>query len=88
MVYNADNEPSEALNDNSPSGGPCTAYANLKEKAVGVTMTICGGEERKRHLYTSVTNSVEIHIDIQKGGKLDVPYFIVEYEGTHLRDME
>ena len=62
----------------SDLGRPCVVYGMIKEKDAGVSMTICSGRERRRHLYTTMTNSLEIYIDEQTGEE-NISYFILEY---------
>ena len=54
-------------------------YATIREE--GVVMTICGGEDRKRHVYTTTTNYLEIHLNAQNGEEGEVSYFLLQYEG-------
>ena len=37
-------------------------YGFIIERDLGVNLTMCGGTERKRHLYKSKTNKVEVHM--------------------------
>ena len=64
--------------------GPCMVYATINERATGATVTICQGGKRKRHVYTSTTNSLEIYFDERIGNEMDVSYFILEYGGTSI----
>ena len=57
----------------------CFAYANIKEEGIGITVTLCADDVRKRHVYTSSTNTVEIRAIID-GGE-DASRFIFDFEG-------
>ena len=59
----------------------CDTYANIKEQASGARMRVCSGETRQRHLYTSVSNSVEIQI-VNMGDNGDTSaYFVIAFQG-------
>ena len=53
----------------------------IKENATGATVRVCRGGKRKRHVYTSTTNSIEIHFVEQIGNEMEISYFVMEYEG-------
>jgi hypothetical protein len=58
-------------------------YAVIKEKSSvrsGGGETVCGSESRESHVYTSLTNVVEIRVvTARKNHKTD--HFLVRYEG-------
>ena len=59
----------------------CDIYANIREKASGRRVTVCSGETRYKHLYTSISNSIEIQI-VNTGNSVDQPiYFAIAFEG-------
>ena len=39
-----------------------SVYGFIFEMALGINQTICGGRHREMALYTSKTNSIEIHL--------------------------
>ncbi|KAK2139459.1 hypothetical protein LSH36_1776g00006 [Paralvinella palmiformis] len=53
-------------------------YGFIIERDLGVNLTMCGGTERKRHLYKSKTNKVEVHMLSLSGSAL--PRFLVHYK--------
>ena len=57
-------------------------YAIIKERAVGSALTLCAGDERFRHLYTSTTNAVEIRIFTKKKMEREA-YFVLKYDGQY-----
>ena len=59
----------------------CNVYAIIKEAASGSRVTVCSGETRNRHLFTSVSSTVEIQIiDIGDNGDQSA-YFIIAFQG-------
>ena len=59
----------------------CNVYAIIKEAASGSRVTVCAGETRNRHLYTSVSNTVEIQIvDIDDSDDQSA-YFTIAFQG-------
>ena len=59
----------------------CNIYANIKEEASGVQMTVCSGETRFKHVYTTVSNSVEIQIVHTGDDGDDSAYFAIAFQG-------
>ena len=57
-------------------------YGFIIERDLGVNLTICGGIERKNHLYMSKTNKVEIHVLLQRMGPSN---FFVQYTCTFVQ---
>ena len=58
----------------------CNRFGVIKETAAPTDKPICKGQKRERHLYTSVSNSLEIHVVspevLDKAGQ-----FLLYYEG-------
>ena len=67
--------------ESTQNSGNCFGYATLTEEATGATVRVCGGRERKRHIYISTTNRIQIHIDEQNENEGDILYFVMEYAG-------
>ena len=67
--------------DGSTFPGVCYAYAIIKEEGRHEVQTICGGRKRVRHVYTSLSNRVEIRIMNGGGGQQRQQYFLLHYEG-------
>ena len=60
----------------------CEAYAIIRENdQARNTITVCGETERVRHIYTSVSNSLQVRI-MPGIGKEKSKYFLIKYEGT------
>ena len=57
-------------------------YGYIRERALGINHTICGGRHREGALYTSKTNTVEIHISSRntRGDK----HFVIKYIGIRI----
>jgi len=55
----------------------CLVFAIIKETTLGRSATVCGGELREKHAYTSEGNSVEIRF--MTGGKAG--QYLLKYEG-------
>ena len=61
-------------------GRDCEIYAKINE-ADGATVTICSGDIRYKHVYTTISNSVEVQI-IKAGESGDEShYFAITYQG-------
>lgn len=63
--------------ERTPSTQQCKVYATIKEVAGSHGETICGENLRERHVYTSLTNAVELRIVGKGGGE----QFLFHYEG-------
>ena len=64
-------------------GRRCNIYANIKEVESGSQLAVCSGETRYRHLYTTVSSSVEIQI-VNTGNNEDEPtYFAIAFQGKY-----
>ena len=59
-----------------------SVYGFILERALGINHTICGGRYREGALYTSKTNSVEIHIMTRD--KRNGDNFLIKYHGNIL----
>ena len=56
-----------------------SVYGFIIENSLGINHTICGGRSRKRALYTSKTNSVEIYF--LRNERRKQAHFILSYSG-------
>ena len=54
-------------------------YGFIREKAIGINETICGGKDREMALYTSKTNKVIIYILARN--KRNSGHFLIKYQG-------
>ena len=59
----------------------CNIYARIKEDASSGSVTVCSGERRKRHLYTTVSNSVELQIVNTGEDGEGSDYFAIAFQG-------
>ena len=75
------NSEHDTTNDQT-SDSACLLYAVIREKAVGVTLNICGTPERRSHLYTTSTSTIEISIITESGIEGRSPFFMLEFQGT------
>ena len=64
--------------DGQTTESPCLLYAIIRENAVGVTLNICATPERRSHLYTTSTNSVQISIMTENAESS----FMLQFQGT------
>ena len=60
----------------------CDIYARINEEASGARVTVCSGEARHRHIYTTTSNSVEIQIIKAADSADDSAYFVIAFRGT------
>ena len=63
--------------------GSCTLYATIKDGHKGATVSLCAGKERKKHVYTSESDNLEIRIVTSDRNKDTVPNFLIQYEGNN-----
>lgn len=61
-------------------GETCHAYAIIRERDPTRTNTICSGEQRERHIYMSLSDTVEIRV-LPIQGSTKRRYFLLKYEG-------
>ena len=66
--------------DSKQRNSRCFVYANVKEEGIGITVALCADDIRKRHVYTSSTNKVEILVTVDEGK--DASRFILNFEGA------
>ena len=61
----------------------CQQYARVEESDAARSTIICGGEQRMRNVYLSVTHTVEVHVMNRRvHGKSQ--YFLIKYQGTFI----
>ena len=72
--------PDTATNLESPTRR-CNIYANIKEEARGGRVTICSGNTRFKHVYTTVSSSVEIQIVNTGENGDESAYFAIAFQG-------
>ena len=60
----------------------CNIYANIIEEASGARVTVCSGETRYRHLYTTISNTVEIEIVNTGDNGDESAYFAISFQGN------
>ena len=59
----------------------CVVYAVIKEESSGTTQTICGGNDRLQHVFTTSSNALEIRVIDSEAVDGNMPNFVIEYEG-------
>ncbi len=59
----------------------CRVYATVREQGVAKSETICGGEKRFKHIYTSRTNMIEIRV-VGQDTSSSQQQFLLQYEGN------
>jgi len=59
-----------------------SVYGFIIEKSLGINQTICGGRHREMALYTSKTNSIQIHL--VKNNKENNGEFLIKYKGKYV----
>ena len=59
----------------------CNIYAIIKEAISGARVTVCSGETRHKHLYSTVSSTVEIQIiDMGENGDASA-FFAIAFQG-------
>ena len=58
----------------------CFVHVNIKEAGIGITVELCIDDVRKRHVYTTSTNEIEIRVVTDDGR--DASRFMFYFEGT------
>ncbi len=51
-----------ASSNNQSTGGACQLFGHIIERSLNINRSLCGGSTRESHLYTSMSNVIEIHI--------------------------
>ena len=74
------NSSSNSSAPNHHHSEPCPRYALIKERANPKDSPICGGNRKEMHVYTSVSNNVEIQIISQDVFNWN-QQFLIHYEG-------
>ena len=59
----------------------CNQYAVITERLLNKTTRICSGVERRRHVYTS--NSTSVEIALFRSGSSNDAQFLIQYEGEY-----
>ena len=70
--------------DDGNYGRMCDVYANIMEDTSGASMTVCSGEIRNRHVYTSISNTVKIQIVNTGDDGEEAIYFAIAFQGNSL----
>ena len=66
------------------NSSPCFIHADINEAGISVSMALCVSDARRKHVYTSSTNEVEIHIVNENPEWKATSGFIFEFEGERL----
>ena len=59
-------------------------FGTIKEETATRGSTVCGAKERVQHVYTSVSNSIELRI-VGKNPSDRSEYFLFRYEGERYK---
>ncbi len=51
-----------APSNNQSTGGACQLFGHIIERSLNIKRSLCGGSTRESHLYTSMSNVIEIHV--------------------------
>ncbi len=51
-----------ASSNNQSTGGACQLFGHIIERSLNINRSLCGGSTRESHLYTSMSNVIEIHV--------------------------
>ncbi len=51
-----------ASSNNRSTGGACQLFGHIIERSLNINRSLCGGSTRESHLYTSMSNVIEIHV--------------------------
>lgn len=65
------------------TSGICHIYASIREATSVGSITVCGGDERVRTIYTSETESIEIEVANMKLAR-SPSYFLLHYQGKNI----
>ena len=68
-------------NDDTNQLIQCVGFTSIKEEGIGVTFELCASDTRKRHVYTSSTNQLEIVVATEDG--VAAFQFFIEFEGIY-----
>ena len=71
----------ERRNGDSSAADQCYRYAMIKEKTHVRDTPVCGGKGRQQVIYSSVSNTVEIHI-VSSEVFSRLGQFVIKYEGA------
>ena len=58
----------------------CLVIINCLQKVLQKTETVCAGHERKREVYVSASNKMEVRLVVKRPDLLG--YFLLKYEGN------
>ena len=80
ITFVANNNPETSPDQNT---SPCFVHTNINEEGISISMALCVGDARRKHVYTSSTNEVEIHIINENQEWKSTSGFIFEFEGNN-----
>ena len=66
------------------NSSPCFVHADFNEAGISVSMALCVSDVRRKHVYTSSTNELEMHIVNENQDWTIASGFIFEFEGIQL----
>ena len=62
--------------------GKCFIYAIITERESGTSKTICAGESRSQHVYTTSSSVIEVQFFNKQRDEMGTSYFLIGYSGT------
>ncbi len=69
-----------ASSNNQSTGGACQLFGYIIERSLNINRSLCGGSTRESHLYTSMSNDIEIHILPMRLRQIKAN-FLLKYKG-------
>ena len=62
------------------SAGLCPWKLVVRDGEQATEVSLCDAEERERHVFTSRSNKIDMHV-VGSGTADSIPYFLIKYEG-------
>ncbi len=72
-----------ASNNNHSTGGACQLFGHIIERSLNINRSLCGGSTRESHLYTSMSNVIEIQV-LPSRLRQSKANFLLKYTGKDL----
>ncbi len=69
-----------ASSNNQSTAGACQLFGHIIERSLNINRSLCGGSTRESHLYTSMSNVIEIHV-LPTRSRLTKANFLLKYTG-------
>ncbi len=69
-----------ASTNNQTTGGACQLFGHIIERSLNINRSLCGGSARESHVYTSMSNVIEVHI-LPIKDRINKASFLIKYSG-------